>query len=207
MRSILAAVLVLIAVPPAWAAGGILVMGDSLSAAYGVPAGQGWVDLLEGRLASEGRALEVVNASVSGETTQGGATRIDDALARHAPSVVVLELGANDGLRGQPLDPMRSNLAAMIARSREAGARVLLLGVQIPPNYGPEYTRGFEEVFARLHRELEVAWVPFFLDGVALDPGLMQRDGIHPTSAAQPRLLDNVWPVLAPLLEARRGGS
>jgi len=186
--------------PMASAMGGILVFGDSLSAAYGVPAGRSWVDLLGARLEHKGHALVVVNASVSGETTQGGVTRIDDALERHQPGVVVLELGGNDALRGLPLERTKENLAQMIVRARERGARVLLLGMQIPPNYGPEYTRRFHALYEELHRELQVDWVPFFLQGVALDPGLMQDDGIHPTTAAQPLLLDNVWPVLEPLL-------
>jgi len=149
----------------------------------------------------------VVNASVSGETTQGGVTRIDDALARHRPAVVVLELGGNDALRGLPLERTKRNLAEMVRRARAAGARVLLLGMRIPPNYGPEYTRRFEALYRELHEALGVAFVPFFLDGVALDAELMQDDGIHPTAAAQPRMLDNVWPALEPLLEAasRRG--
>ena len=205
MRALLVALLAL-AAGPAPASGGVLVMGDSLSAAYGVPPGSSWVDLLAARLEEQGRRLEVVNASVSGETTQGGVTRIADALARHQPSVMVLELGGNDGLRGQPLDRTRANLAAMISRARESGARVLLLGVEIPPNYGPAYTRRFRSLYRELHEELGVAWVPFFLDGVALDPTLMQDDGLHPTAEAQPRLLDNVWPALEPLLPAAGSG-
>jgi acyl-CoA thioesterase-1 len=149
----------------------------------------------------------VVNASVSGETTQGGVVRIDDALARHQPAVVVLELGGNDALRGLPLERTKRNLAQMIGRVREQGARVLLLGMQIPPNYGPEYTQRFQAVYRELHRELGVDWVPFFLEGVALDPALMQDDGIHPTAAAQPLLLDNVWPALEPLLDGEPGRS
>jgi len=178
----------------------VLVFGDSLSAGYGVPPGRGWVDLLAKRLAGEAVGARVVNASVSGETTQGGVTRLESVLERHAPEVVVLELGGNDALRGLPLERTKANLARMIETSRAAGARVLLLGMQIPPNYGPEYTRAFRELYAELHAETGVAFVPFFLDGVALDPALMQDDGIHPAPAAQPRLLDNVWPVLAPLL-------
>jgi len=204
---VLAALLALAAAAPAAAAGGVLVFGDSLSAGYGVASGRGWVDLLEARLREQGIGLQVVNASVSGETTQGGVTRIDDALARHRPAVVVLELGGNDALRGLPLERTKRNLAEMVRRARAAGARVLLLGMRIPPNYGPEYTRRFEALYRELHEALGVAFVPFFLDGVALDAELMQDDGIHPTAAAQPRMLDNVWPALEPLLEAasRRG--
>lgn len=179
----------------------VLVFGDSLSAAYGVPPGKGWVDLLAQRLRAGEREVSVINASVSGETTQGGVTRIEDALTRHAPNVLVLELGGNDALRGLPLARTKDNLASMIAAARAHGARVLLLGMRIPPNYGPEYTRGFEELYRELHAELGVAWIPFLLEGVALDEALMQGDGIHPTAEAQPRLLDNVWPALEPLLQ------
>jgi len=178
----------------------VLVFGDSLSAAYGVAQGRGWVDLLGERLRARGGDASVVNASVSGETTQGGVTRIEDALARHAPTLLVLELGGNDALRGLPLARTKENLARMIAAARARGARVLLLGMRIPPNYGPEYTRGFEAIYRQLHEELDVPWVPFLLEGVALDASLMQDDGIHPNAAAQPRLLDNVWPALQPLL-------
>ena len=188
------------AAPVSASAGNLVVFGDSLSAGYGVPPGRGWVDLLAKRLADEGIDARVVNASVSGETTQGGVTRFDGVLERHAPEIVVLELGGNDALRGLPLERTKANLARMIGAARDAGARVVLLGMQIPPNYGPEYTRAFRELYAELQRETGVAFVPFFLDGVALDPALMQDDGIHPAPAAQPRLLDNVWPVLAPLL-------
>lgn len=178
----------------------VLVFGDSLSAAYGVPQGEGWVDLLAKRLRAGEREASVINASVSGETTQGGVTRIEDALMRHAPNVLVLELGGNDALRGLPLARTKDNLARMVAAARAQGARVLLLGMRIPPNYGPEYTRGFEEMYRQLHEELQVPWVPFLLEGVALDAALMQDDGIHPNAAAQPRLLDTVWPALEPLL-------
>ena len=183
----------------------VLVFGDSLSAAYGVPQGKGWVDLLTQRLRAGEREASVINASVSGETTQGGVTRIEDALTRHAPNVLVLELGGNDALRGLPLARTKDNLARMIAAARAHGARVLLLGMRIPPNYGPEYTRGFEDLYRELHEELDVAGIPFLLEGVALDEALMQGDGIHPTAAAQPRLLDNVWPALEPLLQCPGG--
>lgn len=180
----------------------VLVFGDSISAGYGVPPGQGWVDLLADRIGHSDADASVVNASVTGETTQGGITRLGDALTRHRPSVVVLELGGNDGLRGLPLDRTKENLARMIREARDAGARVLLLGMQIPPNYGPTYTRRFRALFEELRQETGVPWVPFLLDGVALDPTLMQEDGIHPTAPAQPRLLDNVWPALEPLLQS-----
>jgi len=185
---------------PLPAAAAVMVFGDSLSAGYGVPPGRGWVDLLAARMAGQDGGAKVVNASVSGETTQGGVVRIEAVLERHAPRVVVLELGGNDALRGLPLDRTKANLARMIEASREAGARVLLLGMQIPPNYGPEYTRAFRVLYRELHEETGVAFVPFFLEGVALDPALMQDDGIHPAPAAQPMLLDNVWPALERLL-------
>jgi acyl-CoA thioesterase-1 len=143
----------------------------------------------------------VVNTSISGETTRGGATRLPAALERHDPQVVIVELGGNDGLRGIPLGEIRRNLQNMIDASLAAGARVLLAGVYIPPNYGPAYTQGFKQIFADLSARDEVALLPFILEGVALDPELMQADGIHPNSAAQPKILDNVWPVLLPLLE------
>ena len=185
----------------------VLVFGDSLSAAYGVAPGKGWVDLLAQRLRDEGRDVAVINASVSGETTQGGVTRIEDALARHAPGVLVLELGGNDALRGLPLARTKENLAHMVAAARARGARVLLLGMRIPPNYGPQYTRDFEAIYRELHEELELPWVPFLLEGVALDATLMQHDGIHPNTAAQARLLENVWPVLEPMLEPSRAAG
>jgi len=196
-------------------ADGVLVFGDSLSAAYGVPAGKSWVDLLAVRLQQRDRdlspgaedarstAIAVVNASASGETTQGGITRIDDVLARHQPDVVILELGGNDALRGLVLDRTKQNLAKMIDRSRASGARVLLLGMQAPPNLGPTFTRRFAALYRELHEELNVAWVPFFLNGVALNPALMQNDGLHPTTQAQPQLLDNIWPTLRALLGER----
>lgn len=178
----------------------LLVFGDSLSAAYGIDAKAGWVSLLDKRLRSEGYGYRVVNASVSGETTTGGLSRLPRALATHKPSVVILELGANDGLRGLPLATSRANLDEMLRVCRAQGARVLLLGMKMPPNYGPRYTEGFEKAYrdlAKLHR---AELVPFFLDGVALNPKLMQPDGLHPVAAAQPRLLANVWAGLAPLL-------
>jgi len=174
----------------------VLVLGDSISAGLGVPAGAGWVDLL--RPALEG--CEVVNASISGETTEGGKARLPALLEQHRPRLVVLELGGNDGLRGFPLALTRANLATMIATAREAGARVLLLGMRIPPNYGPRYSEGFHALFSELAEETGSALVPFLLEGIATDPALMQTDGVHPTPEAQPLILANVLPVLAPLI-------
>jgi acyl-CoA thioesterase-1 len=180
----------------------IVVLGDSLSAGYGIKIQEGWVSLLGQRLASEGYGYRVVNASVSGETTQGGLARLARALETHKPAIVVVELGGNDGLRGLPLAASRTNLSKIIEQSRTAKAKVLLLGMMIPPNYGPRYGEEFREMFAALAKKYSVAFVPFFLDKVALEPGLMQADGIHPNAAGQPQMLRNVWPALKPLLVA-----
>ena len=178
----------------------VLVVGDSLSAAYGIDQDEGWVALLQQRLERDYPGYRVVNASISGDTTRGGLGRIDAALRTHAPAVVILELGGNDGLRGLPVKDMRTNLGAIITKSLAAQARVLLVGMRIPPNYGPLYTKGFEAVFTELAKQFDIARVPFLLDGVALNPSLIQDDGIHPRAAAQPRMLENVWPQLVPLL-------
>jgi acyl-CoA thioesterase I len=175
-------------------------MGDSLSAAYGMRVEQGWVTLLQQRLESEGYGYRVVNASESGETTGGALARLPRALERQRPSVVIIELGGNDGLRGLPTAGVQTNLESMVRLSREAGAGVLLIGMRIPPNYGPAYTKSFHELFARVAASQRVPLVPFFLDGIALDEGLMQDDGLHPNAAAQPKLLAQVWPLLVPLL-------
>ncbi len=178
----------------------LLVLGDSLSAGYGLAPGEGWVALLERRLAERRPPVQVVNASISGDTTAGGLARLDGALARARPDWVLVELGANDGLRGLPLSAMRRNLEAIVAQARAHGARVLLIGMRLPPNYGPRYTDAFQRVYRDLAASRHLPLVPFLMDGVALDPALMQADGLHPAAAAQPRLLDNVWHVLAPLL-------
>jgi acyl-CoA thioesterase I len=189
-------------VPGAFAAHAprILVLGDSLSAAYGLKLEQGWVSLLERRLA-EKFPHKVINASVSGETTGGGLARLPALLKEHQPDLVILELGGNDGLRGHPLNIMQRQLADIVEKSRAAGAQVLLVGMQIPPNYGSRYTEQFRTTYPRLAEQYQLPLVDFFLQGVALQPGLMQQDGIHPTAEAQGKLLDNVWPVLLPLLE------
>jgi acyl-CoA thioesterase-1 len=180
----------------------ILVFGDSISAGYGLPrVEQGWVALLQAKLMKEGYGYEVVNASVSGETTAGGLARLPRALSLHHPSIVILELGGNDGLRALPIAPMSANLERMADLSIAAGAKVVLVGMRIPPNYGPQYTEQFTRVYAQIAHGEHMALVPFLLDGVALTPGLMQDDGIHPDAAGQPRLLENVWPALAPLLK------
>ena len=180
----------------------ILVYGDSISAAYGLGnVGEGWVELLKTRLKEQGYVYTVVNASVSGETTAGGLARLPRALQVQHPKILVVELGGNDGLRALPLAQMRANLAQMIDSAAAAGAKVLLLGMRMPPNYGAQFTEQFHGVFADLAREKKTALVDFLLDGTALDPALIQSDGIHPTAAAQPILLNNVWPALKPLLQ------
>jgi len=185
-----------------WGAWGktILVFGDSLSAAYGMAAKRGWVALLAERLERERPDYSVANASISGETTAGGAARLPRALAQHKPAVLVLELGANDGLRGLPVAEMEKNLSAMVAQARKARARVLLVGMRIPPNYGPEYTREFDGAFARVAKRHQVPLVPFLLEGMADNRELFQPDRIHPNEEAQPILLENVWKALRPLL-------
>lgn len=178
----------------------VLVMGDSLSAGYGINPAQGWVALLQQRMRQSGYGHQVVNASVSGETTGGALARLPRALAVHRPQLVILELGANDGLRALPPAQMQANLVKLVRTSRAAGAQVLLLGMRIPTNYGPAYSRQFEAVFATVARTEKVPLLPFFLEGIAQDPAMFQPDGLHPVARAQPRLLDNVWPALRPLL-------
>jgi len=177
----------------------ILVFGDSLSSGYGLAPGEGWVALLRDRLAARG-GWRVVNASVSGDTTRGGVARLPEALARNQPAIVVIELGANDGLRGLKLAEMRRNLGRLIETARGAGARILLLGVRLPPNYGPRYSELFQRSYRDTAARYGVAQVPFLLAGVGGNRALMQADGLHPTAAAQSRLLDNVWKKLAPML-------
>lgn len=178
----------------------VLVMGDSLSAGYGLAASEGWVSLLATKVAQEKPGWGVVNASVSGETTAGGAARIAGELARNKPEVVAIELGANDGLRGLPLEQTRANLEAMIAAARGAKAKVLLIGMRLPPNYGPDYTGGFEALFADLAKREQIAFLPFLLEPVAADDSAFQADRLHPNASAQPKLRDHVWPALEPLL-------
>jgi acyl-CoA thioesterase-1 len=179
----------------------ILVFGDSISAGYGrAHVEQGWVALLQTRLKQQGYGEQVVNASVSGETTAGGLARLPRALELHHPATVILELGGNDGLRALPVAQMRANLMHMADLAAAAGARVLLLGMRMPPNYGPDYTRQFSASYGDLARDKRLPLVPFLLNGIALDPALMQADGFHPNELGQPKLLDNVWPSLQPLL-------
>ncbi len=185
----------------AWAGGTILVYGDSLSAAYGLSQNAGWPALLQARLKQEGIDYTVNNASISGETTSGGAARIGEALKAHKPSVIIVALGANDGLRGLTPEQMRANLARILSASRRAKAKVLLVGMRMPPNYGESYTRAFAQVYADLARKYKTAFVPFLLDGMADKRELFQADDMHPTAAAQPILLENVWKALLPLLK------
>ena len=178
----------------------ILVLGDSLSAAHNMPAAAGWVHLLEERTAKMVPNWRVVNASISGETSLSARHRLPALLKSVRPRVLVIELGANDGLRALPLPALRDNLAAMLEMARAAQVRVLLVGIELPVNYGPRYRGGLRELYAQLARQYEVPLVPFLLEGVALDPALMQADGLHPTAQAQPRVLQNVWPQLQKLL-------
>lgn len=180
----------------------ILVFGDSISAGYGLAhAEQGWVELLKTRLKTQGYGYQVTNASVSGETTAGGLARLPRALALHHPKIVILELGGNDGLRALPIAQMRANMGQMVDRATAAGCKVLLLGMRMPPNYGPEYTEQFALVFSDLARTRKLPVVPFLLTDIALTPDLLQGDDIHPNAAGQPILLENVWPALKPLLQ------
>jgi acyl-CoA thioesterase-1 len=182
------------------APGTILVLGDSLSAGYGIRVEQGWVALLQGRLKQEGYEYRVVNASASGETTGGALARLPRALEIQKPAIVIVELGGNDGLRGLPIADVRANFESIIRLAQQAGARVLLIGMRIPPNYGPTYTKSFHDLYLELAAGHHLPLVPFFLDGIALDDSLMQEDGLHPNAAAQPRLVEQVWPMLKPLL-------
>ncbi|SDS42240.1 acyl-CoA thioesterase-1 [Halopseudomonas xinjiangensis] len=182
---------------------GILVVGDSISAAFGLEIEQGWVHLLRERLEERGYDDPVVNASVSGDTTAGGLARLPRLLEEHDPDLVILELGGNDGLRALPPANMQQNLSSMIEHSREAGADVIVLGMMIPPNYGLRYTRAFSEVFTNVSEEHDVPLVPFLLEGIGDRPQLMQSDRIHPTAAAQPKILDNAWPAIETWLEDR----
>lgn len=179
----------------------VLVMGDSLSAGYGLAANEGWVSLTTARIGKEKPGWTLVNASISGETTAGGAARIGTQLQRLKPAVVVIELGANDGLRGLPLAQTRANLEKMITASQRAGAKVLLLGMQMPPNLGRAYTEGFAGNFSALAKQYDIAFIPFFLQPVASDRASFQPDNLHPTAAVQPQIRDFVWPKLAPLLK------
>jgi acyl-CoA thioesterase-1 len=194
---------VLVCLWPCWVVAddaAIVVLGDSLSAAYGMELGESWPSLLQQRLNQHGHAYRVFNSSIAGETTQGGLTRLPRLLEQHQPDIVIVELGGNDGLRGLPLDVTRDNLSAMIEQSLASGARVLLAEMRIPPNYGQTYTEKFNGTYGDLAAQHGVPLLPFLLQDIALEPGMMQADGIHPTAAAQPIILDQVWKELEPLL-------
>lgn len=202
VRSILFLMATLLALPAAASQNTLLILGDSLSAAYGVPSETAWVQLLRDRLDNNGLAdWEVVNASISGETTDGGARRLPELLEENDPEVVIIELGGNDGLRGFPPNVIESNLASMIKQIQASGARAVLVGMQIPPNYGERYTQMFSDIYPKLSDRFDTDLVPFFLDGIYNQDGLMQEDGIHPTEEAQHKLLENVWPVIRPILK------
>jgi acyl-CoA thioesterase-1 len=185
----------------------VVVFGDSLSAGYGVDVDQSWAALLQARLASQGYEHRVVNASISGETTEGGVSRIAAALQNFSPDLVILELGGNDGLRGFPTNRMKENLSAIIKTSQASGAAVVLLGIRIPSNYGQRYTVAFENVYRELADEYDIPWIEFFMEGIALNADLMQDDGIHPNSEAQPILLDNAWPIVSQALAEQNQNS
>jgi acyl-CoA thioesterase-1 len=181
----------------------ILIFGDSLSAGYGIEVDQSWVALLQARLEQQGYEHRVINASISGETTEGGAARIATAVERFDPELVILELGGNDGLRGFPPERLQDNLEHIIAAGKESGAAVVLLGIRIPLNYGPRYSQAFEAAFRNAATNQEVTWIEFFMEGVALNEEMMQEDGIHPNADAQILLLDNAWTIISDALGAR----
>ena len=186
----------------------VLILGDSLSAGYGLRAGEAWPDLLQARVQSLGHPVQIVNASVSGETTAGGLSRLPALLNAHQPRVVVVELGANDGLRGLPLEEMKTNLREIVAAIRRTGAAVVLIPMRMPPNYGPAYATGFAQVFEALPGEFgRVSLSAFFLKDIALNPALLQADGLHPKAEAQTLMLDAVWPTLAPVLAQTSQGT
>ncbi len=179
----------------------IMVYGDSLSAAYGIPQQQGWASLLQKKLDTEHYQYQVVNTSISGETTSGGLSRIQQALNQTKPNIIILELGANDGLRGLPIPEMTANLNTIIEQSKKSGAKVLLVGMRIPPNYGPQYTTRFSQSYLKLSQQHNIPLVPFMLDNIAAKANLIQDDGLHPNAIAQPLVLDNIWPHLKQLLK------
>jgi acyl-CoA thioesterase-1 len=203
LRGALVAAALLAACLPAVAARTALVFGDSLSAAYGLSADQGWVHLLGERAKRSGLDWRIVNASISGETTAGGLRRLPEDLKRHKPDVVVIALGANDALRGQPVAGIRANLERMVRLARAARAEPVIVGIMIPPNYGIDYAAQFRDLYPAVAAKLKVPLVPFLLDGIADRPELFQPDQMHPTAAAQPRILENVWKALEPVLRRR----
>lgn len=204
MRVILSLLLFVVGLIPGFAVSSeppvLLILGDSLSAGYGMDREQSWVNLLDIRLKENAYSYTILNSSISGDTSQGGLSRLPRLLARYQPEIVIIELGANDGLRGINPDITRQNLASMIQQSQEAGARVLLAGIKLPPNYGTAFLEQFESMYSDLASEFDILLVPFFMDGIAFRPDLLQADNIHPNEKGQPLLLDNVWVVLKPAL-------
>lgn len=204
MRKILTLVVLLVATnAQATDAPTVLIFGDSLSAGFGIDVDRSWTALLQQRLEEQGYEHRVVNASISGETTEGGAARIDSAIGTFSPDLIILELGGNDGLRGFPPTRIKDNLETIARRARDSGAGVVLLGIRIPTNYGTRYTQAFEAVYADVADELEIRWIEFFMEGVALNDELLQEDRIHPNVEAQPILLDNAWPIIRATLDAQ----
>jgi len=204
MRKILTLIVLLMATNAQAAdAPTVLIFGDSLSAGFGIDVDQSWATLLQQRLEEQGYEHRVVNASISGETTEGGAARIDSAIGTFSPDLIILELGGNDGLRGFPPARIRGNLETIARRARDSGASVVLLGIRIPTNYGARYTQAFEAVYAEVADQLGISWIEFFMEGVALNDELLQEDRIHPNVEAQPILLDNAWPIIRDTLDAQ----
>lgn len=199
--SVLGLILVSFAMPAFAANPKILIYGDSLSAAYGLPQESGWPALLQKKLNAEGYAYDIVNASISGETTSGGLSRLKKTLEATQPDVIILELGANDGLRGLPLNAMTNNLTAMIEQMQKTRAKIILAGMKIPPNYGPQYTTGFANSYRQLSKHYQLSLIPFFLDNVAAQRDLLLQDGLHPNAEGQVIMLKNIWPYLQPLLK------
>jgi len=187
---------------PAAESPNILILGDSLSAGYGIDVDQSWATLLQQRLEEQGYEHRVVNASISGETTEGGATQVENAIENFSPELIILALGGNDGLRGFPPARIKENLRKISATAKASGADVVLLGIRIPTNYGARYTSAFEAVYPEVAEELDILWIEFFMEGVALNDELLQEDRIHPNAKAQPILLDNAWPVIRATLDA-----
>ena len=199
--SLVSVVLLLLVAPTAFSAQTILIVGDSLSSGYGIETSQSWVSLLQAKIKKQKLSAQVINASISGETTIGGANKIQQVLQLHHPNIVLIALGGNDGLRGLNLNEMQANLETIIKAAKKTGAEVMLIGMKIPPNYGIQYTQQFHATYHHLSQQYQTQFVPFLLEGVGGNPKLMQQDGLHPNATAQPIILDNVWAILSPLLQ------
>jgi acyl-CoA thioesterase I len=194
-------VLLFLVAAPAFSAQKILIFGDSLSSGYGIERSQSWVSLLEAKIKKQNPSAQVINASISGETTIGGANKIQQVLQLHHPDIILIALGGNDGLRGLNLNEMQANLETIIKAAKKTGSEVMLIGMKIPPNYGMQYTQQFHATYQNLSQQYQTQLVPFLLEGVGGNPALMQQDGLHPNATAQPKILDNVWVTLSPLLQ------